>query len=328
LNAFWKENGHNAEDMWHHWEKFKELDKLQYNALPENKKPESYSEGHSLDEFWSHKFLESIGKTLSVVQFRQEFKKIDANTDKEMGMVEFLLWEYNQSVDELLKRPQGGESGEVERAQQLLQEVSKAFHDAQEALNKATHTEEEALKKKEVSNKSAAEASKTAAAAAAAAGEQQAAVDALKAQEDAYNSKTDELKTKAEAGGVSGMRSKNELAQHLSEDPLPLRKAKITAEAAAKKTEKANKEAQSAKEAADRDAKHAEEAAELAEKDRKTAEAAVHEGEKKLAEAEAYLEEQKAKGTGETHGTFWWLDRELAERKKYMPKTGKAKLTF
>jgi len=47
-----------------------------------------------------------------------------------------------------------------------------------------------------------------------------------------------------------------------------------------------------------------------------------------LAEAEAYLEEQKAKGTGETHGTFWWLDRELKERKQYMPKSGNAKLLF
>ena len=34
-----------------------------------------------------------------------------------------------------------------------------------------------------------------------------------KAQEDAYNKKTQELKAKSEAGGVSGLRAKNELAQ-------------------------------------------------------------------------------------------------------------------
>jgi len=86
--------------------------------------------------------------------------------------------------------------------------------------------------------------------------------------------------------------------------------------------------AQSARESAERDRKSAETAAEAAEKARCIAEEAVKEGEKALAAAEAYLEEQKAKGTGETHGTFWWMDRELAERKKFMPKTGNAKLLF
>jgi len=107
LNAFWPEVGSKAEQIWGHWGKIKELDLQQYNALPTGKKPETHSEGQALDEFWSHKFLESIGKTLSVVEFRQEFKKIDANCDKNMGIVEFLLWEYKLSVDELMKRPQG-----------------------------------------------------------------------------------------------------------------------------------------------------------------------------------------------------------------------------
>jgi len=49
---------------------------------------------------------------------------------------------------------------------------------------------------------------------------------------------------------------------------------------------------------------------------------------KKVAEAEAYLEEQKRKGAGDKKGTFWWIERELKERKEYMPKTGSAKLLF
>jgi len=53
----------------------------------------------------------------------------------------------------------------------------------------------------------------------------------------------------------------------------------------------------------------------------------LKESEAKLAEAEAFLAEVKKKSS-KTHGTFWWLDRELAERKKYMPKSGKAKLLF
>ena len=49
----------------------------------------------------------------------------------------------------------------------------------------------------------------------------EAALAELKAQEDAFNQKTEELKRKSEEGGVvSKNRAKNELAQHLAEDPL------------------------------------------------------------------------------------------------------------
>jgi len=327
LNAFWYEFGSKAEEVWQFHGKMKDLDKKQHNALvTAGKASGDYVEGCLLDEFWSHKFLESIGKALSIVEFRNEFKKIDQNFDKQMGMIEFLVWQYGVTVAELLSRPQGGASEELEHAQQLLREVEAAFKSAQEALDQAAKTEAEAKSRKEASVKSAEEAARAAEAAAAAAAEQQAAVAALKAQEDAYKQKTQELTAKSEAGGVSGMRAKNELAQHLSEDPLPLRKAKITAEAAAKKLDKANKAAQDSKEAADKARRQAEEAADTAEKDRLAAEAAVEQGQERMAAAEKYLEEQKAKGTGKTEGTFWWLDRELAEKKKYMPKSGKAKI--
>uniref|UniRef100_A0A6B2L8A8 Calcium-regulated actin-bundling protein C-terminal domain-containing protein n=1 Tax=Arcella intermedia TaxID=1963864 RepID=A0A6B2L8A8_9EUKA len=342
MNAFWKEVGSGAEKVWAFWTKIKELDQQQFNAIPAAKRPEKYTEGNALDEFWSHKYLESQGKTLSVVEFRQEFKKIDANSDKNMGLLEFLIWEYKFTVDELMKRPQGGESGEVLKAQAMLAEVETRFKAAQAALDQASVTEAKAKSTKEQAVKSADEATKTAASAAAAAAEQQAAVDALKAQEDAHAAKTAELTAKAEAGGVSGMKAKNELAQHLAEDPLPLRKAKITATAAAKKTEKAKQSADGAAQAAaeakgkadaaaasaESDRLSAEKAAAQAKADQEAAEAAVQEGQRKLEEAEAFLEEQKAKGTGQTHGTFWWLDRELKERKDHMPKTGSAKLLF
>jgi len=385
LNAFWNELGDQAEAFWKHWKQFQELDKMQYNALPKEKKPtETYVEVKSLDEFWSHKFLETLGKTLTAIQFRAEFKKIDANFDKRMSILEFLIWEYKQSIKVLLSRPQGADGGEVAKAQELLDEVSAAFTAAQEALDRATAAENAAIRSKEAAvaseakakqfaeaakktedaaksaaaaaAKDAADAKSSAAAAAVAAAEQQAAVDDLKAQEEAHAAKKKELEAKAEAGGVSGMRAKNELAQHLDEDPLPLRKAKITATAAAKKTEKAKQvaseaaaaaekskqaadaaaasaerdrvQADAAADAAARDRAVAEQAAKIAERDRHIAEEAVTECQKKLAEAEAYLEEQKRKGSGETKGTFWWIDRELKERKEYMPKSGKAKLLF
>jgi len=125
LNAFWPEIGADkAESVWNFWKKFIELDKLQYGALAEGKKPEVCSEGSSLDEFWSHKFLESWSKTLTAVAFREEFKKIDVNFDKRMAMVEFLLYEHKQTVAELLKRPQGVNE-ELLKAQAALDEVNK-----------------------------------------------------------------------------------------------------------------------------------------------------------------------------------------------------------
>merc|ERR1712125_43759 len=65
------------------------------------------------------------------------------------------------------------------------------------------------------------------------------ALQALHAEEEAYNKKKEELERKSKEGGVvSRNKAANELAQLLAEDPLPLRRAKITQEAAVKKAEK------------------------------------------------------------------------------------------
>jgi hypothetical protein len=75
---------------------------------------------------------------------------------------------------------------------------------------------------------------------AAAQAEVAAALAEVKAQEDAYNNKTEQLKKASEEGGVvSRNKAKVQLDAHLAEDPLPLRKAKITLEAAQKKADKA-----------------------------------------------------------------------------------------
>jgi hypothetical protein len=90
----------------------------------------------------------------------------------------------------------------------------------------------------------------------------------------------------------------------LAGDPLPLRKAKITNEAAVKKAEKT--------------AKAAEEATAAAIAARKAAEKALDDAAKRVAEAEAYLQEVKNK-PGSAGGALWWIDRELYEAKAYLP---------
>lgn len=81
--------------------------------------------------------------------------------------------------------------------------------------------------------------------------EQQKAVDELKKEEEAYAAKCKALEdTIANTTGMKNAKAKNELAQLKQEDPLPLRRAKITAEAAVRKVQKQRKVA----EAAERDA--------------------------------------------------------------------------
>eukprot|EP01125_Pyxidicula_operculata_P014855 TRINITY_DN4_c1_g1_i1.p1 TRINITY_DN4_c1_g1~~TRINITY_DN4_c1_g1_i1.p1 ORF type:complete len:413 (+),score=161.29 TRINITY_DN4_c1_g1_i1:48-1286(+) len=383
LNAMWSENGGDAENVWKFEKSCLEYDKSYYNALPENKKGDGpYTPNPNLDEFWSHKLLESYGKPMSVVEFRSEFKKIDLNFDKRMSLLELLIYWYKVPVKRIAQYVPGT-SEEVEKAQKKLDEVAAAFQAAQEALDKAAAAEAEAKraadaakaaaaeaekranaaaqsaaeakKRAEAAAESAAQAATKAADAAAAEAELKAALDDLKKQEEAYHTKTEELKQKSEGSGVAAMKAKNELAQHLGEDPLPLRKAKITTEAATKKAEKARVAADQAAKAADEarvaaeqaaaaaeedkklaeqaaaDAKTtqlaAEDAAAQAEQDRVAAEGSVAAAERSLQEAQEALEEAKSKG-GPTHGTFWWMERELQERKKYMPKSGKAKLNF
>jgi chromosome segregation ATPase len=167
----------------------------------------------------------------------------------------------------------------------------------------------------------------------------------VRSQESARDNRTEDLKRKSNEGGVVQQnKAKAELAQHLATDPLPLSKAKITLEAALKKAEKsrapfeaATKEAEAARAiaseaankasqsraAAEKSANAASQARAAAEKSRQrseaakdAAEAALEDARQKLEEAEAYLQEAKNRLP---KGSIWWLERELQERRKYMP---------
>ena len=63
----------------------------------------------------------------------------------------------------------------------------------------------------------------------------------------------------------------------------------------------------------------AEDAAAAAADQARRVEALVQETEQKYKEAVDYLEEVKRKG-GVAHGAIWWMERELKEAQKYLPK--------
>merc|ERR1711941_264197 len=191
----------------------------------------------------------------------------------------------------LVNASQGDNQEEVEKAQNMKNEVMKALEEVKATASAAAKAETEAINAENAAKRAKAELEE--------------ALKALHAEEEAYNNKKAELEQKSQTGGVvSKNKAANELAQLLAEDPLPLRRAKITQEAAVKKAERAIKIAADAVEAAS--------AA------RVEAEKAVDDAVKRVEEAEAYLVEVKSK-PGSAAGALWWIDRELHEQKKYLP---------
>eukprot|EP00211_Chloroparvula_japonica_P007796 CAMPEP_0119131118 /NCGR_PEP_ID=MMETSP1310-20130426/9491_1 /TAXON_ID=464262 /ORGANISM="Genus nov. species nov., Strain RCC2339" /LENGTH=314 /DNA_ID=CAMNT_0007121671 /DNA_START=57 /DNA_END=1001 /DNA_ORIENTATION=+ len=278
LNGFWGVVKGNAEQIWEYTLKFEELAKSGSGS------------DHDLDEFFSHKFLEDVGEVKTVLQLRATLSELDVDKNKRMAISEYLLFKYGQNAKDLVTSPQG-DSDELAKAQALYEEASAALDDV--------------MKKLEASKKAAADAKAAEAAAAAAAEEAKRSLAELQKQEEAYKNKCDTLRKKSEEGGVvSRNKAKNELEQLLAEDPLPLRQAKITQEAAVRKNEKARKAAEEARIAAEAAAAALEESA-------KAAEAARD-------EAVAYL--NKVKNSGAGAGKVWFNLRALYEKQQYLPK--------
>jgi hypothetical protein len=298
LNGFWKEKGCGqdyAETLWKEVHLAIEL---------EAGKPKMYGskvwevkEGSDLDEFKAHNFLEKLGGTMTVVELRKKLAALDIDKNNKMALSEYLLGKFQKKPEELISAPQGGQA-EASK----LAAAKKAVADAAAALTQAVAREE-------ASAKAAKDAEKALWASEAAKAELAAAVAELESQEKALADKKAGYQSKIDDPTLSAMKvgtAKNELAQLESEDPLPLRKAKITQGAALKKAERAAKLAADEKEAADTAARNAVEA--------------KAEAERAFADAEAQLETLKRKGDGIAQGAVWWMERELIERRKYMPK--------
>jgi len=338
LNSFWDEVGQKeSEKVWEYVGKIAKLD-LQKGAG-----------GNEVDELQMHRFLEFFQETMTVREMRDSLRSKGAIGDlvKMVPLVHYLIFRYNVDFHVLVNASQGDNRAEIEEAQRKLDAVSEAYaeaeakaHAAKTALAEAKAREAAAKKSeadakaaeveakaREAESKSKAEMSKVKETEARAAQvELEAALAEVKAQEDSFNAKTADLKRKSEEGTVVAQnKAKNELAQHLASDSLPLRKAKITQEAAVKKAEKASKAAADARVAAENAAVEATKATKAAEKARQDSERATREAEAaveamqvKVDEAEAFLNYVKSK-PGKAAGAIWWMERELHEKKKYLP---------
>jgi len=206
--------------------------------------------GCELDELNAHRFLEFYNNTHTVRELRDKLREIGWDRRPMMfPLLLVLVLEFKLDWKAVPKYPQGCNAEALAEAQRKLDEVQLALAEAQKA---------------EAEVKTAlAEVSK---------------------QEIAREKKTKDLTEKSQGTGVKAGMAKQELAQHLAEDPLPLRKAKITLEAANRKCEKA-----------------------------------VDKANKAVQEAEAALEALKAAGGDDAPGAIFFMERDLQEAKKYLP---------
>ena len=214
LNAFWNSFAEKeAETLWSYVQHCNELD------LQEKEN------GNQLDEMMAHRFLELIKSTLTVREMREGLRAVGIEKVKHVPLVNFLIFKYKVDWHKLVNAAQGDNQEEVEEAQRRLNEVMKALEAVKQTAAAAAKAEVDAINAENAARQAKEELEE--------------ALRQLHAEEEAYNKKKADLEKKSQEGGVvSRNKAANELAQLLAEDPLPLRRAKITQEAAVKKAEK------------------------------------------------------------------------------------------
>ncbi|ELP92457.1 hypothetical protein EIN_523450 [Entamoeba invadens IP1] len=281
LNAMWPSTkSAKAEEIWKFVQIFSDLDQ------------ENHASGCCLDELNMHRVFEKLNSQKTVQEMRSQMKKAGLENFKKFGLLHFLVFYYDQDWKKITNAPQGDNSEQLENAKKLLEAVSKQLEECQKKAEAAKKSAEEADKRQKEAQKAEDEVTK--------------ALDEVKSQEDAKNKKREQLQKKIETAGLVAKNAAiQELAKLDNEDDLPMRRAKTTLEAAQRKAAKAVKIATEAKEKADSDAAEADKA--------------VEETQKKVEEAEKFLKEQQESAGGNGQGTMWWMQRELDEKKKYMP---------
>eukprot|EP00457_Paulinella_chromatophora_P005461 gb/GEZN01005478.1/.p1 GENE.gb/GEZN01005478.1/~~gb/GEZN01005478.1/.p1 ORF type:complete len:397 (-),score=138.29 gb/GEZN01005478.1/:540-1730(-) len=340
LNGFWPSNDAAAEQLAQEVYKFvvvfQELENdgpvIKYKGKKATE-AKSYVEGCDLDPHKSHRFLETLGETLTVQALRKKLEQIDVDKNKRMALSEYLVFKYDKTPLQLVEAPQGSDEVGIAKAQAKMAAVQEKLAAVQENIQQVEEQTAEVKRKLEetalkLEQQKAQEISNAEAIAQLAAAKEElaAALAELKKQEDEFAAKKAELEAKSHdqaLGVVQRNRASNMLAQMLAEDPMPLRKAKITQEAALKRTEKAEakaKKAQVALEKAIEESKQAQIDLNKAKEDLAASKSELEESQKELAkemnEAEEELEECKRKG-GVAPGAIWWMEKELKEARKY-----------
>ena len=259
------------------------------------------AKGCGLSEIVAHIFLEKNSDSQTWTEFRDKMREIGFE-HKLVSLLNFLIFNFKLDFRKLVNTV----SGLDEDADLKIQEAQDKMDEAQEKLDACVAAEAEAAAAADKAAKALKEQQEAEA-------EVKAGLEAIEAEESKKAKLMAKLKARSEddnLGVVKKGKAFQEYKKLEGEDPLPLREAKIKQGAKVRKMKRATKACKKAE-------KKAVEAREAAEK-------AVEEARKALSEAEDFLAEVKASCAGGTNdGVLWWMDRELTEARKYLPK-GKA----
>lgn len=99
LNGFWNEISKEAESLWSWVKLFAELDN--HSKVPRGAK------GSELDQVLAAKFLEQTEQTLTAKQRKEALREIDVNNDGKMALVEYLLYRFGMTADQVANAKQG-----------------------------------------------------------------------------------------------------------------------------------------------------------------------------------------------------------------------------
>jgi len=303
LNGYWGDGVDPSVSLlvWDYIKKFVELD-----ILGPTRKGE---DGNELDQFWSAKFLEDMDSAMPAIQRKEALRTIDQDSNGKMSAIEYLVWKFNKGVQETVEAPQGDNTEAILAAQRAVERVASQLAECEKKLDAQKRAKEEndiavaELKKAEKELK-VAEA------------ELESAISDLKRQEDEYRTKCETLESRSKDQSISLMQRNKAANEHLQlkqEDPLPLRRAKITQEAALRKVQKQKKTTEEARLIQETKGKELEKAI-------RELEAAYVSLEQKMTEAQAELEKIRSKPGG-GKGALWWLQRELFEIDNRLPRS-------
>mmetsp|Transcript_33385 Transcript_33385/g.49001 ORF Transcript_33385/g.49001 Transcript_33385/m.49001 type:complete len:389 (-) Transcript_33385:12-1178(-) len=295
----------------------------------------SKEDGTQLDEFSAHLVLESAQKACTRKEMREQLTNINPNY-KKVSLLELLIYNFGSDWELIVNAPQYDQKKEKEAQAQLkvakntLMEATKTAQKASNDAEKARIAEENALLQQRESSKAAAllriaeeEFSKEKVQA-------NETLERLKLEESQTICKKEELEKISRdenLGIVKRNRAKAELSAIQNQDSLPLRAAKIQNEAALKKLTraahaagKAAKDAEIALGNAKKTQYEANQARRVALETGKVAEAIKLLAKEACDRVEEVLNEVlRDKKAGK--GTIFYIERELQEAKKFMPKS-------
>jgi len=159
LNGVWdEEKDGQAENIYKLVQTFKFIDNggrviVEYKGKAKEKN-EEYKEGNELDEFKAHKFLETLGETLTALELRKKLENIDVDKNHKLAFIEYLIFKFKKTPEQVIKFAQGDNKQEidnaqaqVEEAQAAVQAVQQKLADQKEALALAASEEADAKKK-------------------------------------------------------------------------------------------------------------------------------------------------------------------------------------